>query len=391
VRTQEARTLEQLTDRDRFLRIMSYQAVDRVPYWEMTLWGQTLDRWLSEGMPTIETDLLGPFGLRAGCRFFGLDRKDFADVRLEALPPFPETIMEETDRYRVFIDVEGSTRRALRAGESHGTRTSMDTFIDFPAKTREEWAAFKKRFDPSTPARYPKWWEEKVRVWSGRDYPLLLPANSEHNFGLYSFLRRCMGTVNACLVFYDDPAFAEELLDFYTDFTIETIHKALHDVQLDCFNIFEDMAGKGGPLVSPHLMRRFMVPRYRRLTDFLRSHGLQFISMDSDGDMRPLISLLLESGINCLWPLEPASGMDPIALRKEYGRDLRLWGGIDKRELAKGPKEIEQELLAKIPPMLEQGGCIPMLDHDVPPDVSYSNFLYYLDLRRRICEGRYGA
>ena len=383
--------MERLTPRERFVRTMRYQVVDRVPYCEMTLWGQTLERWQQEGMPMIERDLLGPMGLRAGCEYFGLDRRDFADIRLDALPPYAETVLEETDRYRVFIDAEGSTRRALKDGEAHGTRMSMDTFIDFPAKTREEWGLFKQRFDPHAPARYPKWWNEKIKVWAERDYPVALPANSEHAFGLYSWLRRCMGTINACLVFYDDPAFAEELLDFYTDFAMETIHQALHDVQFDYFNIFEDMAGKGGPLVSPKIMKAFMLPRYRRVTDFLHNHGVEFISMDSDGDMRPLIGLLLEGGINCLWPLEPASGMDPMALRKEFGRDLRLWGGIDKRELAKGRKEIERELVSKIPSLLDQGGYIPMLDHDVPPDVPYDNFLYYLELRRRICEGRYGA
>jgi uroporphyrinogen decarboxylase len=200
-----------------------------------------------------------------------------------------------------------------------------------------------------------------------------------------------MGTVDACTVFYDDPAFAEELLDFYTDFTMETIHQALHEVDIDYFNIFEDMAGKGGPLVSPRIFRKFMLPRYRRIADFVRSHGVEFVAMDSDGDVRALIPLIMEAGINILWPLEIAAGVEPLDVRKEYGRDLRLWGGIDKRELAKGRKEVEHELMRQVPALLEDGGYIPHVDHDVPPDVPYDNFLYYLELKRRIAEGRDGA
>jgi uroporphyrinogen decarboxylase len=189
-------------------------------------------------------------------------------------------------------------------------------------------------------------------------------------------------------VFYDDPVFAEELLDFYTQFTMETIHKALHDVQFDYFNIFEDFAGKGGPLVSPKIFKRFLLPRYRQVTDFLHRHGVEFISMDSDGDVRVLIPLIIEAGINCLWPLEVAAGMQPLQIRKEYGRDLRLWGGIDKRELTKGRKEIRAELLRQAPAIIEDGGYIPTLDHDVPPDIPYDNFMTYLEIKRRIIEGR---
>ena len=381
--------MDTLTDRERFLRAMRYEPVDRVPSFEMPLWGQTIDRWYAEGMPLVEREdaLLGPMGLYSGSEYFGLDRREYVDIRLDAQPPFPERVIEETDRYRVFIDEEGSTRKALKEREARGTRMSMDTFVDFPIKTREDWAQFKKRFDPRTPLRYPKWWGEKVRIWAQRDYTLVLPMNSTRAFGLYSWLRRCMGTVNACTVFYDDPAFAEELLDFYTQFAMETIHKALHDVQFDYFNIFEDFAGKGGPLVSPKLFKRFLLPHYRRITEFLHSHDVEFVSMDSDGDVRVLIPLIIDAGINCLWPLEVAAGMEPLDIRKEYGHELRLWGGIDKRELAKGRKEIRKELLRKVPALIEAGGYIPTLDHDVPPDIPYDNFMTYLEIKRRIIEG----
>ncbi|HON01116.1 MAG TPA: hypothetical protein PLM33_12780, partial [Acidobacteriota bacterium] len=61
-----------------------------------------------------------------------------------------------------------------------------------------------------------------------------------------------------------------------------------------------------------------------------------------------------------------------------------MGSGIDKRELARDHHAIQVELEAKIPPMLDQGGYIPTLDHTVPPDVPYDNFLYYLELKKQM-------
>ena len=120
-----------------------------------------------------------------------------------------------------------------------------------------------------------------------------------------------------------------------------------------------------------------MLPRYRRVVNFLRGRGVEFISLDSDGDVSKLIPIWLEAGINILYPFEVQAGMDVLKVRKEYGRDLRLWGGIDKRALAAGPKAIDAEL-ARIAPLVADGGYIPTPDHSLPPDVSFANYCYYM-------------
>ena len=75
-----------------------------------------------------------------------------------------------------------------------------------------------------------------------------------------------------------------------------------------------------------------------------------------------------------------------LKIRKEYGHDLALSGGIDKREISKGKKAIEKEVMKKVPRLVADGGYIPTLDHSVPPDVSYENFLYYLKVKRKAME-----
>ncbi len=96
----------------------------------------------------------------------------------------------------------------------------------------------------------------------------------------------------------------------------------------------------------------------------------------------------MEAGVTVTGPLEIAAGMDPVSLRKKYGKDLALWGGIDKRILAKDKKAIKEELMSKIPYLIEQGGYIPTIDHEAPPDISLENFMYYLSLKKKIAEGK---
>jgi len=127
-----------------------------------------------------------------------------------------------------------------------------------------------------------------------------------------------------------------------------------------------------------------MVPRYKQVTDFLHSQGVDIIHIDSDGNVNELIPIWLEVGINFPWPLEVAAGVDPIALRKKYGKDIILGGGIDKRTFLKGKEAIHEEVMSKVPFLAETGGYFPCLDHVVPPDITLENFRYYVNLLREI-------
>jgi uroporphyrinogen-III decarboxylase len=275
--------------------------------------------------------------------------------------------------------------KALKEGESGGMRMSMDQYLTFPVTDRASWEDVKRRYNSHSPARYPQWWDDTRRCLAARDYPLALTHNG--CFGLYSFLRRLMGTELACTIFYDDPMLAEEMLDYLTDYLIEVTHRALHDVEIDYFNYFEDLSYNAGPLVGPNIFRKFLMPRYRRINDHLRAHGVQHIWLDSDGNTEVLIPLIIEMGVTVHWPLERASNMDPLKLQREYGRDLAFIGGIDKRAVAKGKAAIDEEMYHHVPQMLERGGYIPTLDHAFPPDISYENFLYYLELKKKLLEG----
>ena len=373
--------------RERFVKCNLFQDVDRVPLMEIGVWGQALERWADEGMPT---DVDTTFNVLKGNEHFGLEHCEWMPVNVVAYPRFETEVFEEDERTMVYRDGDGAVRRALKEGQSKsGTRASMDQFLEFAVKSRADFEEMKKRYDPHDPGRYPEDWDDRVKKYGSRDYAVALTGNG--GFGFYSMLRRWMGTEKACTIFYDDPALAEEMLDFLCEFFIAVTARALDEVDVDWHNYFEDFAFKTGPLVSPKIFKRFLLPRYRRINDHLRGRGVDIISLDSDGNIEVLLPMIIESGINHICPLEQAAGMDAVRIRKEYGTAFAMLGSIDKRELAKGKKEIENELLRQVPFLMETGGYIPTVDHTVPHDVSYANFMYYLELKNKIVEGRYSA
>ncbi len=154
-------------------------------------------------------------------------------------------------------------------------------------------------------------------------------------------------------------------------------------MQFDFIFFWEDMSFKNGPLISPAMVREFMLPYYRELIGPLKALTGCRVLLDSDGDVRKLIPLFLEAGVDGMLPFEVAAGMDIREIRREYP-EMIICGGIDKREIAKGRNAIDRELGEKLPFLFERGRYLPGMDHHVPPEVSWKDFLYYLSKTREI-------
>jgi hypothetical protein len=105
--------------------------------------------------------------------------------------------------------------------------------------------------------------------------------------------------------------------------------------------------------------------------------GCVITGIDSDGFVDELIPVWIESGINFCAPIEIAAGNDLLLYRKKYGDKMAYTGGLDKRVLALGGKEMKKEILRVVPQLIKNGGYIPGCDHAVPPDISWSNYVEY--------------
>ena len=240
-------------------------------------------------------------------------------------------------------------------------------------KDRVSWNSLKERLNPDAPERYPADWQERKKKWISRDYPLIMNCGS-----IYGKLRNWIGLENFSIMFYEEAALVKEMMDCMGDFFVRVIERAVMEVDIDIALFWEDMSYKNGPLISPKMFKDFMSPNIKKITYLLRANGIDVIFVDSDGNIEELIPLWLEAGVNGFLPLEVAGAMDPVKLRKQYGKEILLIGGIDKRVMAAGKSAIDKELEYKLPFMCKTGGYIPWCDHLVPPDVSFENYMYYL-------------
>ena len=125
-------------------------------------------------------------------------------------------------------------------------------------------------------------------------------------------------------------------------------------------------------------------PHYIRVCDWLRKNGVRNIFLDSDGRIWDLIPIWIDAGVTGIFPCEVQAGMDVVAMRKKYGRDLALVGGIDKKAVARGGSDMRNEV-DRILPVVEDGGYIPHLDHTAPPDISWNNMCRFMEyLMKRV-------
>ena len=371
-----------MNGRERFVRVMEYQPVDRIPNWEAGVWGQNITLWEKQGLNQFDIH----WDWFTGAQRYNMDAREFAEVNFGMMPAFEPEVISRDERHELIRDSEGRIRRALIEGMEHGTRASMDEFISFPVENAADFRELKKRFEVNLASRYPAMWRDiRLPGWKAREHVLILGRNCA-TAGFYWRARDWMGTVNLSYAFYDQPELIEEMMEFIADFTMEVARPVLETgIAPEYVMIAEDMSMKNGPLLSPAHYRRFILPHMRRMTEFFKAYGVKYVGVDTDGDCDALIPLLLECGVDMIWPIERVC-MDPLALRAKYGRDLRLWGGVDKRELAKGPAAIDAHLKSLLP-LIGEGGFIPTVDHVVSPDVSLANFEYYMQQKHKLLRG----
>ena len=359
---------EKMTSRERFHATFHYGQPDRV--WLMPQWTfrETNERWLREGMPWDQH-----FNT-----YWGFDRFEHVPLNMGLWPPLETKVVEHAPEWHIVEDELGGQ---VKAWTDRGI--GMSQWIKYPVRDRDTWEKLKARLDPRAPVRYPEYWEDYKRQVRDRDYPLAISLGS-----YYGWIRNWVGMEHLALWYYDCPDLVHEMTEYVADFVLTVVERALDEIPgIDAGSIWEDMAMKSGPLISPQLFREFMLEPMKRVTRVANEAGIGIIMVDSDGNNDPLVPLWLEANVNLLYPLEVAAGSDPIKLRREHGRDLRMIGGIDKRALRDGcsKADIEREVMSKVPEMVKSGGYSPMVDHAVPPDVPFENFRYYMDLIHELC------
>ncbi len=375
--------------RERFLEVCSFGNPDRIPLAVGGVRPATRRRWISEGLPE-DVDVQDYLGYRhcsigdvcitssPGEGF--LWKPDPKAINLGPIPPFEYRILREDERYRVWIDSLGIVQRGFQEDWKDGwSGFATRVFMEFPVKNMKDFEEMKKRYNVNDPLRYPKNWDQMVKKYKRRDYPLSMTIR-----GPFWWTRDMVGLNKILTGIYREPEFISEIMDFCAEFHVGVLHRALDDIEVDYVIINEDMGYKKGPMIGPEAVKKFMGNAYKEITKFFKDHGVKAIIIDSDGNVEPLIPVWLELGINGISPCEVAAGMDVVKLGRKYPR-LIMMGGIDKRKLAGDKEALREEVMYRVPPLVERKGYFPRVDHAVPPDVPLENFKYFISLLKEIC------
>jgi hypothetical protein len=381
-----------MTSRERFLKTLSFETGQ--PWFRAYafVWPETEAEWRAQGYEGPE---LGWHGEGLPQRL-ALDELLRVDPWYGPVPEFELKVIEENEETRLYINHEGILMREFK---TH-TDTSMPQFVKFPVESRAEFESFAaERLTLNADRRFPEDWRRKVasgklhavagganvKASGAADAALAGAAAEDHPRlcwadrwgGFFGSLRNMLGLEGLCQAFYDDPALVERMMEERAESVIRVTEEVLKHTRIDVFWYWEDMAYNHASLVDPKMYRKFAFKHYRRVNDWLRQKGIQHIGLDSDGQISELIPIWVDSGVTHLWPFEVQSGMDVLEVRKKYGKSLGMVGGIDKRALTRGFPEIHREV-DRVMPLVEQGGYIPELDHSVPPNIPWPNFLEYV-------------
>ncbi len=356
---EEGFELTKMTSRERFARMFAHQEADRVPIIDSP-WRGTIMRWQKEGLGDADW-----------VDFFDVDR--VAGISVDISPRFESRVLEETEEFITYFTPWGVTLRQQRVPDS------TPEFLDFTVTNPDEWRKAKERMTPSRDRvnwgylqkNYKKWRESGAWVeghfWFGFDVT--------HSWFI--------GTERLLMALVEQPEWCVDMFNHYLDMCIAQFEMILDaGYEIDAIYWPDDMGYKYNQFFSLSMYRELLLPVQRRAIEWAHSKGIK-THLHSCGDIRPFVPDLVDAGLDALNPLEVKAGMDPYALKKEYGDKLVFHGGLNA-VLWNDPDAVEAEMKRLIPVMKENGGYIFSSDHSIPNSVSFETMKRIVKLAKEL-------
>ena len=351
-----------MTTQERIARMYAHKEADRVPLMDYA-WDEAVDAWVEQGMPT-----------RDYYSYFDLDKTAY--ISLDNSPRYPEKTLEETDEYRIYTTSWGAT---MRSWKKH---TTTPEHLDFRVTTPEVWEEAKARMVPSDDripwdnlkANY-KGWRQEGRWITGGFW-----------FGFDITHAGMVGTETLLMAMLEEPEWVMDMFDRELSMDIEMMDKVWDaGYTFDELHWYDDMGYKNSQFFSLKLYRELVKPFHQKAIDWGHAHHIP-VRLHSCGDIRPFIPEFIEMGLDGLNPLEVKAGCDPIAIKKQYGKDLLLHGGINAVHWAE-PDTIIDEIETVVPKLMQDGGYIFASDHSIPPGISLKDFGRVMEVYKKV--GKY--
>lgn len=336
-----------------------------------------LDAWKEQGLPE-KADLAKLFTYDEPASY-GLGNIGWCEAEFD--PYFEEKVIEDRGDCEVALDFAGRHVLFFK-GRRNGF---MPEYLEHPVKDMKTWEEnVKWRLNPKSAGRL-----ERIKkrmpdaVKAAKEGKLI----SQGMVGGYMYLRSLIGPETLLYAFYDMPELIHDCMKTWFGLADAVTTEHQKHVTIEEFFLAEDICYNVGSLISPEMMREFLLPYYRQLIVNIKSRQIDrkrrmFIKIDTDGHAPAVIDVYKEIGMDAMTPFEVASNCDVVEIGRKYP-DLVMFGGIDKRVLATTKEKIDKHLEYILPAMRKRGGYVPTCDHGVPEEVSLDNYMHF---RKRCVE-----
>ncbi|WP_319407815.1 uroporphyrinogen decarboxylase family protein [uncultured Desulfosarcina sp.] len=326
----------EITQRQRFLGTLLGGDTDRFPYFDLEPDEDTLRRWHREGFPRK----------KSVAKYFNLESHHSVGLMLHSYP-----------------------------------------FYQKASSLLYDPSAFKRHYDPAQRSRYVRGFEKKCERLRQEGRVLYVDASGGGllqmlGVGDWDSLRA------ACFALIKRPQMVEDLVRRTTDFYCDCLKRVLSKVSVDYAAFYEPIASTRAPVISPAMFERFAIPGYKQVIALLKYYNVPLrILCTTGGDLTPLLPGLIDAGINGLWISNiHSAGMEYIKLRRQFGSEVALIGGIDSTALTRDKAAVHGVVEETVPVLLESGHYLPCLDDRPRSNVPFAHYLLYRRLLEEITQ-----
>lgn len=194
-------------------------------------------------------------------------------------------------------------------------------------------------------------------------------------FGMDNFLAMLAG----------EKALTHRFLDRLVAYYLERLHKFLSAVgpYIDIILFSDDFGMQTGPQISPRMYREFFQPRQKILWETSKKLAPAKIMLHSCGGIHPLLPGMIEAGLEIVQPVQTTCrDMEPERLKREFGKDVCLWGGGSNTRNVLGwatPEKVAADVRERVAIFAPGGGYVFQQIHNVMANVPPEHIVAMLD------------
>ncbi len=234
--------------------------------------------------------------------------------------------------------------------------------------------------DPLEPSRFLGLRETASKILKEEKRALIIGNMSAGIFELYMWTR---GFMDGYTDWAGNQDLAKKMLHKYMDLQLaywERMFEVMDGIPIDVVQMADDLAGQSRMLISPASYQKMLKPFHKEMFDYIHSKTDAKIFFHSCGAVYPVISDLIEIGVDILNPVQVSAGnMDSAKLKEEFGKDITFWGGgvdtqnaFDERYT---PDEVRADVRKRLEDLMPGGGFVFNTVHNIQGNVPPENIM----------------